>query len=144
MRAVGIDLGSKRIGVSLSNSEGTVATPYEVVLRSGDKKRDHRKIRALVDEAEAEIVVVGLPRSLDGSEGPMAKKYRAEAVALETVVGVPVELWDERFTTVTAEQSLMGQSLNSKKRRQVIDKVAATVMLQGWLDARRNSSEARS
>jgi putative Holliday junction resolvase len=135
VRAVGLDLGSKRIGVSLSNSEGTVATPYEVVERSGDRQRDHRAIRDLVIEAEAEIVVVGLPLSLDGSQGPMAKKYTAEAAEIEGVVGVPVTMWDERFSTVTAEQALIRQNLDAKKRRKIIDKVAATVMLQAWLDA---------
>lgn len=135
MRAVGLDLGSKRVGVALSNSDGTLATPYDTVERSGDTGRDHRAIKALVDEAEAEIVVIGLPLSLDGNEGPMAKKYRAESVLIERAVGVAVVLWDERFTTLTAEQSLMRQDLDGKKRRKIIDKVAATVMLQGWLDA---------
>ena len=135
MRAVGIDLGSKRIGVSLSNSEGTLATPYELIERSGDTQRDHRKIRDLVIEAEAEIVVVGLPLSLDGSRGPMARQYADEAEEIEGVVGVPVVMWDERFSTVTAEQSLIRQNLDAKKRRKIIDKVAATVMLQAWLDA---------
>ena len=136
MRAVGLDLGSKRIGVALSNSEGTLATPYDTVERSGDLARDHRAIKALVEEAEAEIVVIGLPLSLDGSDGPMAKKYRAESVEIESVVGVAGVLWDERFTTVTAEQSLMRQDVDGKRRRKIIDKVAATVMLQGWLDAK--------
>jgi len=136
MRAIGLDLGSKRIGVALSNSEGTMAMPYEVIVRSADVERDHRRVRELVDEAEAEIVVVGLPLSLDGTDGPMAKKYRAEAADLTSVVGVEVELWDERFTTVTADRQLMSRDLNAKQRRAVVDKVAASVMLQAWLDSR--------
>ena len=142
MRAIGLDLGSKRIGVALSDSEGTMAMPYEVIVRSGDIGRDHRRVRDLVDEAEAEVVVVGLPLSLDGSDGPMAKKYRAEAADLRDVVGVRVELWDERFTTVTAERQLVSRDLNAKKRRAVLDKVAASVMLQAWLDSRRVENEA--
>ena len=141
MRAVGIDLGSKRIGVSVSNSDGTMATPYETVQRSGDRPRDHRVLKGLVDEAEAEIVVVGLPLSLDGSDGPQAKNYRSEAAALAKVVGVPVVVHDERFTTRTADQALMDADLDSRKRRQIIDKVAATVMLQDWLDGRRLAAD---
>jgi len=143
MRAVGIDLGSKRIGVSLSDSAGTLATPYEVVQRSGDRQRDHRALKELVDEAEAEIVVVGLPLSLDGSDGPQAKKYRAEAKVIAKVVGIAVVVHDERFTTVTAEQTLKDANLDGRRRRQVIDKVAAAVMLQDWLDGRRDHSEGQ-
>lgn len=136
VRAVGIDLGSKRIGVSLSDSNGTLATPYEVVERTRDRVGDHRRLRLLVEEAEAEIVVVGLPLSLDGSMGPQARKYRAEAAELERRIGVPVVVHDERFTTVTGERALMEAGLDGRKRRQVIDKVAAAVMLQDWLDGR--------
>ena len=142
MRAIGLDLGSKRIGVALSNSEGTIATPYEVVVRSGDKVRDRRRIRDLVDESEAEIVVVGLPLSLDGGEGPMARRCRAESVQLELALDVPVELWDERFTTVSAERDLLALGLDASKRRRIVDKVAASVMLQAWLDAKRNRGSA--
>ena len=78
MRALGIDLGTKRVGVAISDSEGTVAVPYEVLERSGDRRRDHRHIAAIVAENEVEIVVVGLPLSLDGSPGPAAKRALAE------------------------------------------------------------------
>jgi putative Holliday junction resolvase len=143
VRAVGVDLGSKRIGVSLSNSDGTLATPYEVIVRSGDKQRDYRQLKLLVEEAEAEIVVIGLPLSLDGSLGPQARKYHGEAKAIAKMIGVEVALHDERFTTVTAEQFLKDAELDGRKRRQVIDKVAAAVMLQDWLDgqARRSISQ---
>lgn len=136
MRAVGIDLGSKRIGVAISDSDGRVATPYEVVLRSGDRDRDHRHIAGIVSEVEAEIVVVGLPLSLDGSEGRAAQGARHEAGLLEEAVEVPVVLHDERLTTVTAERMLMEQNLRAPERRKVVDKVAAAVLLQAWLDGR--------
>ena len=141
VRAVGIDLGSKRIGVALSNSEGTLATPYEVVERTKDRQGDHRKLRLLVEEAEAEIVVVGLPLSLDGLLGPQARKYQAEADELGRRMGVPVVVHDERFTTVTAERALMEADLDGKARRKVIDKVAAAVMLQDWLDGRAQQAD---
>jgi putative holliday junction resolvase len=136
VRAVGVDLGSKRIGIAISDSEGRLATPYEVVHRTGDRDRDHRTIAGIVSEVEAEIVVVGLPLSLDGREGRAAQGARHEAGLLESVVEVPVELYDERFTTVTAERILMEQNLKAPARRKVVDKVAAAVILQAWLDGR--------
>lgn len=141
MRALGIDLGAKRIGVALSDSAGTMATPYEVVQRSGDRPRDHRRIAALAEEAGAEVLVVGLPRSLDGSDGPAAVAARAEAAELAEATSLPVELWDERLTTVTAERDLMALDLKAPARRKVIDKVAASVLLQAWLDHRRTTAE---
>lgn len=137
MRVLGLDLGTKRIGVALSDSDGMMATPYEVVLRSGDRRRDHRRIAELAEEAGAEALVVGLPLSLDGSEGAAAKKARHEAELLERATGLPVEMWDERLSTVSAHRDLMALDLRAGARRQVVDKVAASVLLQAWLDHRR-------
>jgi len=135
MRALGLDLGQKRIGVAISDRDGALALPVEVVLRSGDRRQEHRTLAALVDEWEAEIVVVGLPYHLDGTMGAQARRYAAEAQALEETLSVPVVLYDERLTTVTAERALMDQNLKSQERRTIVDKVAASVMLQSWLDA---------
>lgn len=140
MRVLGIDLGSKRIGIALSNSEGTVATPYEVIVRSGDRARDHRAILALAVEAEAEALVVGLPLSLDGSIGPAARAALAEVSEMGDTTTLPVETYDERLTTVTADRSLLEQNLKAKARRKVVDKVAAAVMLQAWLDSRQSET----
>lgn len=134
MRALAVDLGSKRIGVAVS--AGTLATPYEVVRRTGDRVRDHRRLGELVDETGAELVVVGLPLSLDGSVGPAAQRALDEVEELSAVLDVPVETWDERLSTVTAERSLRDGQLRAPARRAVVDKVAATVILQSWLDAR--------
>lgn len=133
MRAIGVDLGSKRVGVAVSS--GTLATPYEVLQRSGDKRRDHARIAALVEEAGAEVVVVGLPLSLDGSVGAAARRAIEEVDQLASALDVPVRTWDERLSTVTAERSLMDQDMNAQARRRVVDKVAAAVILQSWLDA---------
>lgn len=138
LRALGIDLGSKRIGVALSDSAGTVATPYEVVARSGDERRDHAKLVALAEEADAPTLVVGLPLSLDGSLGPAARAVRDEVARLANVAaagGITVETFDERLTTVSAERDLMAQGMRATARRRVVDKVAAAVLLQAWLDA---------
>ena len=136
VRALGVDLGSKRIGIAVSDRSGTIASPLTVVQRSGNKGADHRRIAALVAEEEAEIVVVGLPLNMNGTLGPAAQAAVAEAKALATVVGVPVETFDERRTTVTADQAMMEFKMNAQARRRVVDKVAAAVMLQNWLDAR--------
>ena len=137
MRALGLDLGSKRVGVAVSDSDGRVATPVEVLQRTGDRKADHRAVSALVEEWEAAVVVVGIPYSLDGTLGPMGRSMIAEAGDLAALLSVPVETYDERLTTVTAERSLREQDVRGPDRRKVVDMVAASVMLQSWLDARR-------
>ncbi|MGH9233828.1 MAG: Holliday junction resolvase RuvX [Acidimicrobiales bacterium] len=134
-RALGLDMGSRRVGVALSDSGGTVATPYEVVDRSGDRGRDHRRIAALVDEAGADVVVVGMPFSLDGSIGPAAQAVLDELDQLRGVLAVEIVTWDERLSTVQAERSLRAGNVRKAKRRRVVDQVAATVILQSWLDA---------
>ncbi len=136
MRAVGLDLGEKRIGVAISDSSGNVATPYEVVFRTGNRDEEHRKIRAIVEEVEAEILVIGLPLSLDGSEGKAAQGAKAEAEAIGRIVSVPVEMHDERLTTVEAERLLKEQGLKAPERRKVVDKVAAAILLQAWMEGR--------
>lgn len=139
MRAVGIDLGERRIGVAVSS--GSLATPYEVIERSGDRQRDRRAIAALVEETEADVVVVGLPLSLDGSIGPAARAALAEVAALRDTLQVGVETYDERLTTVTADRQLKEQGLDAPARRRVVDKVAASILLQAWLDARPTPDE---
>ncbi|MCQ3811160.1 MAG: Holliday junction resolvase RuvX [Acidimicrobiia bacterium] len=133
-RALGIDLGERRIGVAVSDGEGRVATPLTVIERSGSRNRDHRQIADLVAEYEAEVVVVGLPLSLDGSAGPAARGAENEAQELEAALAVPVLTHDERLTTVIAERALAESGLSGKARRKRVDMVAASVILQGWLD----------
>ena len=139
MRVLAFDLGSKRIGVAVSDRSGTIATPLTVVARSGSVAQDHQRLRALVADEEAERVVVGLPLSLDGRVGPAARRAIAEAEELATVVEVPVETFDERLTTVSADRALMEARIPASARRRVVDKVAAAVMLQTWLDRRQGS-----
>ena len=136
MRVVGVDLGSKRIGIAVSDLSGIIATPRTVIARSGDIATDHARITALVEEEEAGRVVIGLPLNMDGTPGPAAKAAVAEARALATVVGVPVDTYDERRTTVTAQAVLRGRGVRARDQRGEVDKVAAAVMLQSWLDSR--------
>lgn len=133
-RVLGIDLGTKRIGVALSDSDRTVATPYELVERSGDEQRDHRRIGALAEEAGAVALVVGLPLSLDGSVGPAARRALDEVARLGDTTGLPVATYDERLTTVTADRSLQAMQVKGAARKKVVDKIAAAVLLQAWLD----------
>ena len=135
VRALGLDLGGRRIGVAVSDRSGTVASPLDVILRTGSRQRDHDRIARLVADEDAEVIVVGLPLSMDGRLGPAAKAALTEVRVLGSVVGVPVLTHDERLTTVTAERSLREAGLDGRARRKVVDKVAAAVMLQAWLDS---------
>ncbi|HKE76423.1 MAG TPA: Holliday junction resolvase RuvX [Acidimicrobiales bacterium] len=136
-RALALDVGTRRIGVAVSDSDGRVATPYEVVTRSGDRAADHRRVAALVEETGAGVVVVGLPLSLDGGLGPAAHAILDEVDELRAALGVEVVTWDERLTTVEAERSLRQMGVRKGNRRRVVDQVAATVILQSWLEAGR-------
>jgi len=136
VRVLGIDLGSKRIGVAVSDRSATIASPLIVLVRAKSKALDHQAIARLVIEEEAVAIVVGLPINMSGQEGPASRAARAEAKLLTTVVNVPVHLHDERRTTVEADRIMMERKMNAKQRRLVVDKVAAAVLLQSWLDAR--------
>lgn len=136
MRALGLDLGSKRIGVAVSDPSGTIASPLTVLERARARRDDHQRIAGLVEDEGVGVLVVGLPISLSGDEGPAAIAARDEVAALTTVVRVPVETWDERLTTVTAQRVLREARVGHPERRKVVDMIAAAVMLQSWLDAR--------
>ena len=123
MRALGIDLGERRIGVAVSS--GSVASPIETVVRSGDRAADHRRLLALADEWEVDVVVVGLPLSLDGSEGPAARAARAEMAELAAATSRPVVPYDERLTSVTANRLLHEGEVPGRARRKVVDQLAA-------------------
>jgi putative pre-16S rRNA nuclease len=134
-RVLGVDLGSRRIGLACSDATGTIATPLRVLERSGDRARDHRAIVEVARDEEAERIVVGWPLSMSGDEGPAARAARAEADALQELAGdVAVVLHDERLTTVTAERSLLESGMRRDARTKVRDAVAAAVMLQSYLE----------
>ncbi|HET6856464.1 MAG TPA: Holliday junction resolvase RuvX [Streptomyces sp.] len=141
-RRLAIDVGDARIGVASCDPDGVLATPVETV-PGRDVPAAHRRLKQLVDEYEPIEVVVGLPRSLNGGEGPAAAKVRlfAQEVA-RGIAPVPVRLVDERMTTVTATQGLRASGVKSKKGRSVIDQAAAIVILQNALEAERGSGKA--
>lgn len=137
---LGLDPGEARIGVAKSDPSGVLATPLETVRRG---KGDLRRLAALVAEEDAVEVVVGLPRSLAGGEGPAAERVRAFAERVARRINpVPVRLVDERLTTVTAETVLRERGRKGQDRRSVVDMAAAVVILQHALDTERGSGRA--
>jgi putative Holliday junction resolvase len=134
---VGLDLGARRIGVAVTDATATMALPRTTIERGSDPSRDRQAVVELVLEAGASVVVVGHPLSLDGTRGPAARAAEAEAAELtEALAGheVTVELFDERLTTVSAERELAAAGVRSRRRRGVVDRSAATVLLSAWLD----------
>jgi putative pre-16S rRNA nuclease len=135
-RVLGVDLGTRRIGLALSDPAGRVATPHALVERSGDVAVDHRTILAHAREAGASRVVVGLPLSLSGDTGPAARAVLEEVEALRALAGeeVTVVTHDERLTTVIAEQGMREARVPRRARRRTVDSAAAAVMLQSYLE----------
>jgi len=133
-RVIGIDLGSRRIGVAVSDGLGLTAQPHTTIARHGGK-RDIEAIAAQVNAAGAGRIVVGLPLDPDGEEGLAALKARAFAEKLHAALAVPVDLIDESFSTVEAEVPLLAADVSRARRKQVVDKLAAAVILQRWLDS---------
>jgi putative Holliday junction resolvase len=139
-RGIGIDLGTKRIGLALCDSNGVLATPYETVQRSGSLDVDHRRLLDLINETEAAFVVVGVPYALrDGQVRAAAETILAEIERLRARLpeGCDLHLQDERLTSVTAEQRLSELGIRGPRRKQLVDQIAAAVILQTWLDADR-------
>ncbi|THA75265.1 Holliday junction resolvase RuvX [Streptomyces sp. A0642] len=138
-RRLAIDVGDARIGVASCDPDGILATPVETV-PGRDVPAAHRRLGQIVAEYEPIEIIVGLPRSLGGGEGPAAVKVRAFTdVLARAVAPIPVRLVDERMTTVTATQGLRASGVKSKKGRSVIDQAAAVVILQNALESERAS-----
>lgn len=141
-RRLAIDVGDARIGVASCDPDGILATPVETV-PGRDVPAAHRRLKQLVEEYEPIEIVVGLPRSLNGREGPAAAKIRAFTQEFARMVApVPLRLVDERMTTVTASQGLRASGVKSKKGRSVIDQAAAVIILQQALESERASGKA--
>jgi len=136
MRILGLDLGSKRIGVALSDPEGIIASPLTTLERKGGE-RDLRNVRELVRKHQVGEIIVGLPLHLDGRRGPEAEAARRFAEQLTRAIGIPVGMLDERWTTIEAERALRESGRRGKKRRAVVDAVAASILLRTWLERRR-------
>jgi putative holliday junction resolvase len=135
-RVLGLDLGDARIGVAVSDRDRRVAVPHGTI-RVGQPPGELKAVAALVGDLGISAVVVGHPRSMSGASGPRAQQAEAFADALRAVVAVPVELQDERLSTVEAERALREAGIAGRRRREVVDESAAVVILDAWLDAHR-------
>lgn len=139
-RVLALDVGSRRLGVAVSDPTGSVATPL-VTLPRRDPAEDASAIGRLAAEHGASVVVAGLPVSLSGREGPAARSVRAYVDELRALLPeLAFELADERLSTVAAERALVEGGVRRRARRGVVDQVAASVFLQAWLDARRGAA----
>ncbi|EAD1867202.1 Holliday junction resolvase RuvX [Listeria monocytogenes] len=135
MRIVGLDVGSKTVGVAISDPLGWTAQGVETIQIDENRKQfGYDRVKELVLEYEVEKVVVGLPKNMNNTIGPRAESSKIYAEVLESRIGLPVVLWDERLTTSAAERTLIEADVSRKKRKEVIDKLAAVMILQSYLD----------
>ena len=137
-RLLGLDYGTKRVGLALSNLEQTIASPHELLERR-DERQDARHLQKTVREYDVKGIVVGLPVHMSGDEGEKAREARAFAQWAAGVVGLPVAFCDERYTTAMADEQLQAAELSPKQRRVRRDKLAAQILLQAFLDGGRDA-----
>jgi putative Holliday junction resolvase len=134
MRALGLDLGTKTIGIAVSDELGFTAQGRPTLARRGPRQ-DLEALQALATELGVDRFILGLPLNMSGDEGPRAEATRLFGTALSQATGLPVIYQDERLTTVEANRTLISADVSRKKRREVVDQLAASLILQGWLDA---------
>jgi len=142
MKILGVDYGKARIGLALSEEEGKIAFGRGVILRK-NLDDDLKQIKELVEEENVAEIVVGLPLKLNGSKAFQAGEAEKFAGKLKERIGLPVKLWDERLSSVQAERILLQADLRRKKRKKIIDKVAAQIILQSYLDAKEGTKAQR-
>ena len=133
MRILAIDYGSQRIGLALSDPTGTLARPLPFVPAKADAKLA-RELAALAEKEEAHLILLGLPRNMDGSHGPAAQKVETFAGVLKTAITIPIKLWDERLTSSQANKILIQGGVRRDRRKEKVDKLAAAILLQSYLD----------
>lgn len=139
-RVAGIDFGTVRIGIAISDPGRNIASPYENYTRR-DRKQDALRFQRLVEEEAIRLFVVGLPVHLDGRESEKSQEARRFGQWLAEITGVPVQYFDERFTTHQAQEALLGAQMTKKRRKQRLDMLAAQIMLSAFLESRGGASE---
>lgn len=144
MRIMGLDFGSKTVGVAVSDPLLLTAQSLEIIRRKSENKlrQTYARIEELVQEYEVEKFVVGLPKNMNATEGDRADKSRAFADGLFRRTGIEVVLWDERLTTVAAQRTMMEAGVRRENRKEYVDAIAASFILQGYLDSLQNGSGA--
>jgi putative Holliday junction resolvase len=135
MRILALDPGAVRIGFAVSDGLKLIAQPLEFVPAEPFRKFLER-LKQVLREKEVELILVGLPRNMDGSYGPAAQKVKEFIAALQEAVSVPIQTWDERLTTVQANRYLIQGGVRREKRKEKVDKMAAAILLQSYLDSR--------
>ena len=143
MRIMGLDFGSRTTGVAVSDPLGITAQGVETIVRKDENKlrQTCARIEELIKEYEIEEIVLGYPKNMNNTAGERAEKTEAFKAMLERRTGKPVILWDERLTTIVAERVLMESGVRRENRKAVVDKIAAVLILQGYLDYRRNRED---
>ncbi|MCM3725230.1 Holliday junction resolvase RuvX [Neobacillus cucumis] len=137
MRAMGLDVGSKTVGIALSDELGWTAQGLKTLKINEEKKQfGFEEIGQLIKEYQVDTVVIGLPKNMNGTIGPRGEASKQYAAEIESRFSVPTVLWDERLTTMAAERVLLEADVSRKKRKKVIDKMAAVMILQGYLDSK--------
>jgi len=134
MRILGIDHGTKRMGIAISDELKMIAQPLEYILADPFDKFLER-LKVIIREYQVEMILVGIPRNMDGSYGPAALKVKEFVSILNGVVGVPIKTWDERLTSAQANRYLIDANVNRAKRKEKVDKTAAAILLQSYLDS---------
>ena len=142
MRILGIDYGDKRVGLAVSDEGGLIASGLPTFQRKGNDRPLIDHVRRLVEQYEVERIVVGLPLNMDGSIGPRARLTTEFANRLRNALGLDVETWDERLTSEQADRLMLAADLSRKKRKRRIDRLAAHLILQSYLDAKRDGDDA--
>ena len=134
MRILALDHGTKRIGVAVSDETKTIAQPLEYIL--ADPPADFReRLEKILLEKEIDLILIGMPRNMDGSYGPAAQKVQAFVGDLKAVTMLPIKLWDERLTSTMANRALIQGNVRRDQRKEKVDKMAAAILLQSYLDA---------
>jgi putative Holliday junction resolvase len=141
-RLLGLDVGTKTIGLALSDVTRTIATPYDTIRRT-KFTIDAKALASIVDKMEIGALIIGLPINLDGSEGPRAQSTRAFTRNLGKHIAVPMVFWDERLSTAAVERHLIEADASRKRRAEVVDRMAAAYILQGALDRLKRDGEQR-
>lgn len=139
MRILALDVGKRKIGISVSDALGITAQPFETITTKS-KEGDFKRIKEIVDDMRISKIIVGLPLNMNGTAGNSAKKIYGFVEGLKEEINIPVQLWDERLSTIQANRILLEADLSRRKRKRLDDKIAAQLILQSYLDARDKKS----
>lgn len=134
MRILGLDVGDRTVGVALSDPLGFIAQGITTIRRK-NIEYDLSELKKILDDNNVDTIVVGLPKNMNGTLGPQGEKVMGFCESIKTITDLPIKMWDERLTTVAAHRAMLEADMSREKRKKIVDKVAATYILQGYLDS---------